>query len=177
MLTLANIMTTDVATVAPETSLRDAAALLVSRHVSGAPVVSGGRVVGVITSSDLLDFAAAGPGVPRAGEPAWGEWGETPAGEGTAGAAASTEWDEMGDHSVEEVMTRDIWSLPPSASALEAAEMMWRRSMHRVLVMEGDALRGIVTTTDIARAAAGHRLGARTFVFNHDREFDGRGWP
>ncbi|MGH7713105.1 MAG: CBS domain-containing protein, partial [Gemmatimonadaceae bacterium] len=60
-------MTTDVLSVSPELSVRDAMALLASRHVSGAPVVTGGKVVGVISSTDLLDFAASLPGVPSAG--------------------------------------------------------------------------------------------------------------
>jgi CBS domain-containing protein len=201
MLTLQQIMTADVATVEPETTLREAAELLARRHVSGAPVVSGGHVVGVVTTGDLLDFAATSTGVPPedARAPTWGDWTDTtaedePERENTPltsyftdlwsesgtdtverlRAAASPEWNEMEEHTVEEVMTRRVWSLPPTAAALEAAKLMWRKSVHRVLVMEGERLVGVVTTTDISRAAAGHRLGTRTFVFNHDRDFDAR---
>jgi CBS domain-containing protein len=201
VLTLQQIMTADVATVAPETTLREATELLARRHVSGAPVVSDGRVVGVVTASDLLDFAAGSTGAPALGADAteWRDWTESTAEEEPdrenaplasyftdlwfetgvdtverMRAAVSSDWDEMEEHSVEEVMTRHVWSLPPSATALEAAELMSRQSVHRVLVMERGRLLGVVTTTDIARAAAGHQLGTRTFVFNHDREFDPR---
>ncbi len=40
MLRLRDIMTTELVTVAPELSLRDAMELLVTSHVSGAPVVA-----------------------------------------------------------------------------------------------------------------------------------------
>lgn len=59
MLRLRDIMTTELVTVSPELSLRDAMELLVTSHVSGAPVVAQHRVVGVVSATDLLGFAAA----------------------------------------------------------------------------------------------------------------------
>ena len=56
MLKLRDIMTTDVVTASPELSLREAMDLLSSRHITGAPVVAGGKVVGVFSASDLLAF-------------------------------------------------------------------------------------------------------------------------
>src|SRR5436309_201776 len=48
-------MTADVRTVGPETSLRDVAAILAQHRISGLPVVdSEGRVLGVVSSSDIL---------------------------------------------------------------------------------------------------------------------------
>ena len=64
MLRLRDIMTTDVLTVTPEPSVREALELLGMRHVSGAPVVSGGTLLGVVTGTDLMNFVAALPGVP-----------------------------------------------------------------------------------------------------------------
>ena len=42
---------------------------------------------------------------------------------------------------------------------------MREHAIHRVLVMEQDRLRGIVTTSDIAAAVADHKLTTRTYVF------------
>jgi len=48
------IMTTPVITVSPQTPVRDAACLLVERHISGLPVVdSEGNLVGIVTEADL----------------------------------------------------------------------------------------------------------------------------
>jgi CBS domain-containing protein len=65
MLKLKDIMTRDLVTVEPETSLKEVADLLASRGISGVPVITdSGDVVGVISASDIVSFAAAVPVVP-----------------------------------------------------------------------------------------------------------------
>ncbi len=54
-LRIRDIMTTDVITLAARTSVEDAARSLTFHHVSGAPVIEGGRIVGVVSKSDLVD--------------------------------------------------------------------------------------------------------------------------
>ena len=54
-----DVMTSDVVTVSPDTSLRDAAALLTEHRISGLPVVDEARVVvgglvGIVTRADLI---------------------------------------------------------------------------------------------------------------------------
>jgi CBS domain-containing protein len=49
-----DVMTTDVLTVTPGTSLKEVARLLVGHRVSGLPVVADGTVVGVVSEGDLL---------------------------------------------------------------------------------------------------------------------------
>jgi len=49
-----DVMTADVTTVAPDTDLREVAALLVRNRISGVPVVEGGRVLGVVSERDIL---------------------------------------------------------------------------------------------------------------------------
>jgi CBS domain-containing protein len=50
-----DVMTREVATAAPTTSLKDAACTLVRLGISGLPVVDGGRVVGVLSESDIVE--------------------------------------------------------------------------------------------------------------------------
>ena len=64
MLRLRDLMTTDLVTLDPNVSIREAMDLLVSKRISGAPVVAGDDVVGVVSATDLLQFAASLPGVP-----------------------------------------------------------------------------------------------------------------
>jgi CBS domain-containing protein len=55
MLTAKDIMTRDVVTVTPETSIEDLSTLLVSNEISGAPVVDAdGAIVGIVTENDLI---------------------------------------------------------------------------------------------------------------------------
>jgi acetoin utilization protein AcuB len=48
------IMTKRVITVAPEASIADAARLLLERRIGGLPVVQGDLLVGIITKTDIL---------------------------------------------------------------------------------------------------------------------------
>jgi acetoin utilization protein AcuB len=53
-ITVETVMTRDVLTVGPATPVEDAAQLMVDRKIGGLPVVDGGRVVGVITETDIF---------------------------------------------------------------------------------------------------------------------------
>ena len=189
MLRLEDIMTQDLVTVSPDLPLRSAMELLTSRHISGAPVVSRGKVIGVVSLTDLAEFAAATPGVPTSSPdaPEWGEiegpldWleGDEPAALyfaemwDDAGAdvvermanTASAEWNALEEHTVGEAMTRKVLALAPETAVEQAAEVMRRAGIHRVLVIGDGELRGVVTTKDIANAVADQRLTKRIYVF------------
>ncbi len=51
---VADIMQKDVVTVAPATPIQDAARLMLEHHIGGLPVVDDGRLVGVITETDIF---------------------------------------------------------------------------------------------------------------------------
>lgn len=193
MLTLGDIMTRDVVTVSPDLSLRDAMDVLTSRHITGAPVVSNGRVIGVVSLTDLAEFAAATPGVPTE-RPELAEWGDFdervdwPEGEDPPSAYFAQLWDDAGaevaerlqstsgpewnaleEHTVAEAMNRVISSLPASTSVQRAAEMMQRSGIHRVIVMDDEKLVGVVTTKDISDLVADERFSKRVYVFEKRR--------
>ena len=52
--TVAACMTRDPLTIAPDAPVLEAAQLILKHKVSGLPVVADGRVVGVVTESDLF---------------------------------------------------------------------------------------------------------------------------
>lgn len=186
MLRLRDVMTTEVLALNPGDSLREAAELFSGEHISGAPVVQAHRAVGVLSTTDLLDIEASTPGAPvdrsdrsdRAGRsdfefPDTREWSddEPPAVYFTelwADAGVDVlerfrepdrpEWDVLAERTVGETMSRSIFSLPPDAAVDEAARYMIENEVHRVLVLDGDELVGVVTTTDLVRAVAEHGL-------------------
>jgi CBS domain-containing protein len=149
VLKLRDIMTRDVVSAAPDMTIRDAMQLLSERHLSGAPVVDGGKVVGVFSASDLLGYLA--------------DLNDTTPSLTFRRKRGRTT--PLEDVTVDEVMTRKVQSLSPDCSVDEAAALMGAKQIHRVLVMQGDTLYGIVTTSDVAKAVAEHRIAKRTYVF------------
>lgn len=185
MLRLHDIMTPDVATLDPDQSLRDALETLAASHISGAPVIEGGQIVGVLSSMDVIDFLASTPGMPRtSGSPEGDElpddqddedatffmdfWSTTE----RAREADAEGWDVLAEHSVGEAMSRRLVALPSSADVRAAADAMQRAHAHRVLVVDGKKLVGIVSALDIARAVAQHRLQERHYVYTTRRPPD-----
>ncbi len=55
-LTVADVMTVDVATIAPTDSMKQAGELMLTHKVSALPVVEGRRLVGILTETDILRF-------------------------------------------------------------------------------------------------------------------------
>ncbi len=164
MLKLRDIMTRDVVSVTPDMSLREAMALFTARNISGAPVVEGGRLLGVLATSDLLALASAAPSVPAADAPeSWRADRNDSVRE--PGVSVGTDWSVLDVHTVAEAMTADVMSLPSSAGVDEAGALMRRAHVHRVLVVDDGELQGIVSTLDIVRAVAHHGCTSRTYVF------------
>jgi CBS domain-containing protein len=52
--TVTEVMTRDPLTVSPDTSMHETATLLLSHHLSGLPVVEAGKLVGIITETDVF---------------------------------------------------------------------------------------------------------------------------
>jgi CBS domain-containing protein len=159
-------MIRDPVCLAPTDTLRFAAGVLTAIGASGAPVTDGERLVGVISMTDILEFAVDNPSLPDlpVGRGAKGPSEETRRGaspeedasRGTRSMAVpkSPDWDSLDEHTVAEVMSLRILSLPPGADAVEAVRLMDRASVHRVLVLEGSELVGIVTAWDVVRSVA-----------------------
>ncbi len=57
---IADVMSRDVVTIAPEALLRRAAGIMHGRAIGCLPVVDDGRLVGIVTTSDLLTALAKG---------------------------------------------------------------------------------------------------------------------
>ncbi len=147
MLKLRDIMTRDVLTVPPDLTIREAAEIFSTERLGGAPVVAHGRIVGMLSASDLLDFIASLPAEPPE-------------------AAGGTDHGILEMHVVEEAMTRaPVRTLAPDDPVTLAADVLKRERLHRLPVVEADRLVGIVSTVDLVTALADKRIAHQTFVF------------
>jgi len=133
-------MQRDVVTVAPETSLKDVAALLVERRISGLPVCTeDGRVVGVVSEADIVqkeqtdDFGSSAL-LGRLLDQAYGD--------GLRFAART----------VGGAMTAPALTVRSRDDVSQAAHLMVSKRVNRLPVVDGSRLVGIVTRSDLVRA-------------------------
>lgn len=143
MMIVRDVMTEDVLTVLPDTPLKDVAQLLVSRGISGVPVVAvDGAVLGVVSEADLLVKEQGADAIThRPLARIRGEGEETTAQLGKLRAVTAGE-----------AMTAPAITVTPGRSIHEAAAIMTARHVNRLPVVDGHQLVGIVTRADLVRA-------------------------
>jgi CBS domain-containing membrane protein len=121
------VMTPAVLTIGPEDSLNEVFRLFAGYPVHHLPVVEGGRVVGMLSSSDVakLKFFLPPPGPAQ-------------------GALLKDRW------RVRQILRSPAITVPEHESVQRAAELMARNGIHSLpVVNSNDMLVGIVTTTDL----------------------------
>lgn len=149
-----DIMSTKVHQVSPQLRLVDLDNELASHRISGAPVVERNRVIGIVSRSDIervlsqeRSKLAAVATFYYETDPATSEDPRTVDPTGSALESLRT-------LTVRDIMTTEVISVPGDDSVVRIAEVMRDRRIHRVLVIEDDALLGIVTSLDVVAAVA-----------------------
>lgn len=130
------VMTTRVVTVPPHLLLKHLARLLLAHDVSGAPVVEDGRVVGVISESDLVRLEAREESGPSR---------RLLRGRRQPGKVARV---------VADAMTSPALTIEPWMSVGAAAATMIASDVNRLPVVRDGRLVGIVARADLVRAFA-----------------------
>ena len=170
---LRDIMTRDVVYVTPDTPITDVVSILSGESITGVPVLSADRVVGVISASDIVEFAGRNETELENGQESWDDIDDEMERELEAEMSpqdleAAEIVDQIEDSSKDDVemfteftagdlMTRKLCSLPSATPLDKAAREMVRKGVHRLLVMDEDRLVGIATSMDFLRAVAqGH---------------------
>jgi len=142
----ADVMTRNVMTIQANASLADAIRLLLGQRISGLPVLNAAEeLVGMLTEGDLLRRAELGTDRRR---PRWLDFLRAP-------ARAAGDYVHSHSRRVEDVMTREVVSLPEDAALDELVGLMESRHIRRVPIVRGKHLAGIVSRADLLRALAG----------------------
>jgi len=157
------IMTKDVITVTPHTTIEKAAKIMLQTHISGLPVVDdAGKLVGIVSERDFLRRSEIGTGRKR---PAWLEFFMGP------GHAAAEFVHERG-RKVEDVMTPDPVTVDEETPLEELVRLMEKKDIKRLPVMSGPTLKGIVTRSNLLQAVASmaHEIPDPTADDDHIRD-------
>lgn len=137
------IMSRDVVTVTPAMPVRDIAALMTEKRISGVPVVSAdGTVVGIVSESDLLRRAEIGTVPPRKW---WLNFFSDP-------DALARQYTKTHGLRAEDVMTHPVISVGEDADLSEIARTLDKHKVKRLPVLQDGKLVGIISRADIVRA-------------------------
>jgi CBS domain-containing protein len=137
-----DLMTTDVISLAPDTPIQEIASIFRRRGISGAPVVEGGALIGIVTELDLIARHARphsplylpllGAEIPLGGQHEYRE-----AVRRILGVTAR------------EIMTAPVYTVDPEADLEAVATLMVESKANPVPVVEGGKLVGIIGHTDL----------------------------
>jgi CBS domain-containing protein len=135
-----DLMTKDVVTVTPETTLKEVASLLVEHRIGGVPVCSAdGAVLGVVSESDIL----------------WKELRTLPDEKGLIEHLLDSAYGDdkrARAKTAGESMSAPALTVEPDLPIARAARLMLEYMINRVPVVTGGHLVGILTRADLVRA-------------------------
>lgn len=153
MLKVREVMTKTVTTVTPDTLVKDAAAILALRNISGVPVVDGGKVVGVFSEADVLRSIKTTKKDMRLIYPSISSLGIAFQEEITQREIIEA-YEEIGQRPVKEIMSTRVVTVSSDIPINEVIVQMVQKSINRLPVVDKNVLVGIVTRGDIIRGLA-----------------------
>lgn len=147
MLKVRDIMSTDVKTIGPDSSVEEAAEVLSNNNISGLPVVEDENLLGIVSESDLIvkdkklhfpDYINVIGGIIYL----------------ESYKKFKKEFKKFIAVKVEDLMTEKVVTVGPEDSVEDAATIMSDEDVNRLPVVEDNKLVGIITRGDIVRDLA-----------------------
>jgi CBS domain-containing protein len=159
MLKVREVMTKAVTTVTPDTLVKDAAAILALRNISGVPVVDGGKIVGIFSEADVLKSIKTTKKDMRLIYPSISSLGIAFQEEVTQREIIEA-YEEIGKKPVKEIMSTRVVTVAPDIPINEVIIQMVQKSINRLPVVDKNVLVGIITRGDVIRGlAVEHAVG------------------
>lgn len=144
-----DVMTTAVVTVEDSSTLHDATITFAINGISGAPVVDDqGNLTGVLSETDILSFVKTLQEEIHRKEPAT-SFLSVPLEDILKDEKLANVYRDISSKKVRDIMTRDVITVSADTSVMEAIEMMIKKDVNRVPVVEQGKIVGIVTKGDI----------------------------
>jgi len=140
------VMTKNVISVKPETSVHELAELFVKKGISGAPVVDKGKLLGVVLEEGVI-FQDKKVHLPTFMHISMGFF--------TLGVKRfEEEVKKITASAVSEIMEKDMVTLSGNMTIEDAATLMLEKEVYYCPVVEKEKLIGVVTKKDIVKAIA-----------------------
>jgi CBS-domain-containing membrane protein len=146
MLQARDIMTREVISVSPETSIEDLSKLLENRRIGGVPVVgTDGRLVGIVTQNDLVERALDLELPPAINILDFHIYLQIP-------SHMIQRVEKMLGTTVGEIMSPEPLTVGPETPIARLAALMAKEKVHTLPVLEKGKIVGIIGKMDIIRA-------------------------
>ncbi|MBU0624709.1 MAG: CBS domain-containing protein [Candidatus Thermoplasmatota archaeon] len=159
MLKVREVMTKTVTTVTPDTLVKDAAAILALRNISGVPVVDGDKIVGIFSEADVLKSIKTTKKDMRLIYPSISSLGIAFQEEVTQREIIGA-YEEIGRKPVKDIMSTRVVTVAPDIPINEVIVKMVQMSINRLPVVDKNVIVGIVTRGDVIRGlAVEHAVG------------------
>ncbi|MBK5198486.1 MAG: CBS domain-containing protein [Methyloceanibacter sp.] len=157
-----DVMTSPVVSVGPDTPLLEAGELMLRHDISGLPVLDReARLVGLITERDFLRPTGCGPDYKR---PRWFQ---------VLAGRAKDEFGRQSNRKVADVMTAGPVTITEEMPLEEVVGLMDHHCIHRLPVMRGAKVVGIVSRADLLRALV-QSLRKTSVMSKHDEDLRAR---
>jgi CBS domain-containing protein len=148
MLTAKDIMTKEVITVKPDTSIEDLASILMKYDISGVPVVDdAGALYGIVTENDLISRNK------RLHIPTVVSFLDA-----AIYLESSRKFEEdvkrLAATRVSEICVRKVVTISEDTSVVDIATIMDEKKVHLLPVLKGGKVTGVVGKRDVVRSVA-----------------------
>ena len=168
------VMTFPVISIEPRATILQAIQIMMRRHISGLPVIDkDGSLVGMVTEGDFLRRIETGTQQPRS------RWLEFLMGPGRL----ADEYTHSHGRKVEEVMTRNPFTVSEETPIDKIVDLMERRQIKRVPVVRGNHVVGIISRANLLHALASVSPETQPATQNDENirsrllaEFERQGW-
>jgi CBS domain-containing protein len=155
--TARDLMQPNVVTLPPEARLSEALALFEDESISGIPIVAqNGDIVGVLSEHDVArpEHMRKGRIDPTSG--AYDFSGDEEATVEDADYYGKEDYSPelLGEELVKDWMNPAVVGVPPEADVKTVCATMVREGVHRVMVLHGRRLVGIISSMDVVKAVA-----------------------
>ncbi|MFA7275148.1 MAG: CBS domain-containing protein [Crocinitomicaceae bacterium] len=125
---ISKIMSTDILTVNLTQTLKEVNDILKTKHVRHVPVVSGKKVLGMLSSTDIQKISFINT---------------------VDGENLTTEMFDV--LTLDQVMSKNLETMQEEDTIYDAAVLLSTKDFHAIPVLKGEDLVGIVTSTDLLK--------------------------
>lgn len=150
--TAKDTMTSNVKSIGPEESIQAATEILAEDNISGLPVVDeNGKVIGIISSSDIVEFSNQSFVITLVKSSGW----VSPYSNVAANSDLKKGFEMLKTKKVKDIMTKKVVTVQETADIREVAKIMSKKNINRVPVVDHDGvLVGLITRSDLIDAMA-----------------------